>query len=66
MSMLDLFERYATTFAKRGSRLRDTMQELGVMLEPVLEPVVLGCEPDQHSGRPTVPRNDDFLLSRQP
>jgi len=60
--LLNVFEQYAPTFAKCGSRLRDTMQEFGMMLEPVLESVVLGRETDQHSERPTVPRNDDFLV----
>jgi hypothetical protein len=29
------------------------------MLKAVLEPIVLGCKPDQHAGRSTVPPVDD-------
>lgn len=36
------------------------------MLEAVLEPIILGRETDQHSGRSPVSRDDDFFFSRLP
>jgi hypothetical protein len=60
-----LVEWYTATFPKRGSCISNTTQEFGMMLEPVIEPVFLGCESDQHARGATVPRDHDFSLGRQ-
>lgn len=59
---LNVFEEYTTTFAKRDACIRDATQEFGMVLDPIVDPVVLRGKPDQHAGRTTVPRDDDFLL----
>ena len=41
-------------------------QELGMMLEPVLEPILVGFKPDEYSGGTTMPRNQDLSVSREP
>ena len=51
----------AECLARRGY----ATQELRMMLQPVIEPVVFGTETDQDSGRTTVPSDDDFLVGRQ-
>jgi hypothetical protein len=43
----NVIKRHAATFAERGARVCDATQKLRVVLEPVIEPVVLGREPDQ-------------------
>ncbi len=43
-------------------RRGDARQELWVVLQPVLEPVLLTRKADQHSGRPAVARDHDLLL----
>jgi len=37
-----------------------------MMLQTVLEPIVLGFEPDQNARRTTMTRDDDLLGRREP
>src|SRR5690348_5628411 len=52
----------AAAGADAGPRFLDAPQETWVVFEPVVEPVVLGFEADQHAGRLTVTRDDDLLF----
>src|SRR5262245_39965152 len=49
-----------------ASRLRrgrlDSAQEPRIVLEPVLELVLLGSEPDQHGGRLAMPCDHDLFI----
>jgi hypothetical protein len=56
------------TFAgpKRSARGLDSPQELRVVLESVLKPVVLRPEPDEHTCGTPVAGDDDLLASSQP
>src|SRR5216117_2628396 len=40
--------------------LRDSAEELGMVLQPVLEPVLLALEPDQDARRPSVASDQDL------
>ena len=44
-----------------STRLTYPAKESGIVLEPVLKPVILVLESDQNTGWLTVPRDDDFL-----
>jgi hypothetical protein len=59
-------KRRPPAFEKISTSLGDATQELGVMLETIVEPVVIRSKPDQHAGRPPVARDDDLLVNRQP
>jgi hypothetical protein len=54
------------TSAKRCSRLLDTTQKLRMMLEPILKPILFRPKSDQDASGATVPRDDDFLVDREP
>ncbi len=47
------------------ARLCYASQEIGMVLQSIVEPVVLALEADKHSGRFPVPRDDDFFGLRQ-
>jgi hypothetical protein len=51
----------AATAPERFSRLCDSPQELGMVLQSIVEPVVLTFEADQHTGRLPVPRDENLL-----
>ena len=55
-----------TTFAQIKSRVLNSPQELGVVFQPVLEPVVVGRKADQHARRSPMTSNDDFFLGCLP
>jgi len=44
-----------------GPRLAYAVEELGMMLKTVVEPILLGTKPDEDTGRASVPR-DHYLL----
>ena len=50
---------------ERSTRVRDAAQKLRMMFEAILEPIVLGCKPDQDAQPVAVPRDHDFLIHRQ-
>ena len=60
---IDVIQPYAAPFADRAPRLTHAAEELGVMLQPVLEPVVLVLEPDENTSRLAVTRNYDLRIS---
>jgi hypothetical protein len=62
---VDVLQRYALAFAERRSSLCDPPKELGVALQPIVQPLILRRKPDQHAGWPTVPGDDGLLFGRQ-
>jgi len=42
--------------------LSDAVEELGMMLKAVVEPLFLRTEPDQDTSGPSVPRNPEPVL----
>jgi hypothetical protein len=46
-------------------RLGDAPQELGMMLQSIVEPVVLALESDKHSGWLAMPGDENFLGLRE-
>ena len=47
------------------TRLCYAPQELGMVLQSIVEPVVLALKADKHPGRFSMPRDDDFFGLRQ-
>ena len=43
------------------ARLYYSPQKLGMVLQPIVEPVLLAFEANQHAGRFTMPCDEDFL-----
>lgn len=58
----DILQPYTLTSPNSGASLLDSPQELRVILEPVLEPVILRAKPDQHSSGTAMTRDDDLLI----
>jgi len=58
---LHVIQRHTSTRSDRGTGFGDATQELWMMLQPVLEPVLVRRESDQYPGRSAMTRNDDFL-----
>lgn len=56
----------ALPLTKGGSRLLDSAQELRVVLQTILDPIVLGSEPDQDAGKAPVTCDDDLVHGRLP
>jgi len=50
---VDVLQWYASAFAKRRSSLCDPPQELRVVLQAIVKPLVLRRKADQHAGWPT-------------
>ncbi len=44
--------------------LSDSAKKPRIVLKPILQPIILGGEPDEHPGRPAVPRDYDLFLLR--
>lgn len=59
-------KRNALAGAKSGSGLLDATEELRMMLEPILEPILFRPEPDQDAGRAAVPCDHDFFVDGEP
>src|SRR5256885_5542590 len=59
---LKVFQPDAAPGAQALARLRDATKETRIILQPVIEPVVLRGEADQHAGRLAVTGDDDVLL----
>jgi transposase len=55
----------ASTLAQSLPRARDSLEELGVVLDPVVHPGILVREADQHAGRPAVARNHHLSPARK-
>src|SRR5882672_10935191 len=56
-----IFEGDAATAPQSFSRSGNATQELRMVFQSIVEPVVLALEPDQHASRFAVPRNEDFF-----
>ena len=65
-SIWNVFQPHAATCREIGPRLTHPTQELGMILEPIVEPIFLRPEADQDTRRPSVPGDDDFLVRGQP
>ena len=65
LALSDVIERHAATFAEGRARFCNSTQELRMMLEAVVEPVILGREPDQYTSGSPVTCNHDLLFLRQ-
>jgi hypothetical protein len=59
--LLDILDSGAAPLPQALSRLLDAAQKRRIVFEPIIEPIVLGPEADQHSGRFAVASNDDLL-----
>ena len=66
LSSDDILEPRTTTLANGRPRLINTTQELGMMFEPIFEPILVGFESDEYSGGTTMPRNQDLSVRREP
>ena len=56
-----ILESNTATAPQRFSGRRYSPQELGMVLQPIVEPVVLALEADQHASRLPVSGDEDFL-----
>jgi hypothetical protein len=56
-----ILESNTTTAPQRFSGRRDSPQELGMVLQPIVEPVVLALEADQHASRLPVSGDENLL-----
>jgi hypothetical protein len=56
-----ILESDTATAPESFSRLCDSPQELGMVLQPIIEPVVVAFEADQHASWLPVARDEDFL-----
>ena len=61
VSLLHILDLDAVSLAQAFSRLLDAAQKPWVVFEPIIEPVILGREADQQSGRFSVAGDDDLL-----
>jgi len=59
-------KRDSPTSANSRSRILDATQKIRMMLEPIVEPIVFRPKSDQDASGATVPRDDDFLVDREP
>jgi len=60
-----IFESNTPAFPKRHARFGDPAQELRVVFEPVLKPIVLRIKPDQDARWAPMASNDDLFFRRQ-
>ena len=58
---IDIFEPNAATCMQALTRLLDSTQKSRIIFEPVVEPIILGFEPDQHACWLPVARDHDFM-----
>lgn len=58
----DVLQTRSETSPDRCACLPNPAQKLGMILQPVLEPVILSLEADQHARRPPVASDQDLLL----
>ena len=58
---LDILDPDASTLPQAPPRLFDAAQQARVVFEPIIEPVILGPEADQHADQFPVRGNDDLL-----
>jgi len=63
--VVEIFEPYPLPRRKSRPRRRDSLQELRVVLESVVEPIVVGRETDDDARRSSVARDDDLFRGRQ-
>ena len=57
---------HPSAFAKISTSLGDATQKLRVMLKTIVEPVLVGCKPDQDAGRTAMTRDHDLFVDGQP
>src|SRR6266446_1494758 len=58
---LQIFESDSATAPESLSRPCDSPHEVGMVLQAVVEPVFLAFEPDEDTGRLSVPRDEDLF-----
>src|SRR5437868_2030646 len=63
-TLLQVLQPHASPGPETRARSFDASQEPRIVLQPIVEPVVLGLEADQHARRPAVARNDDLAVLR--
>lgn len=56
-----LFQSDPAPFLESVSSRRNTAQELGMVLETIVEPVLLALEPDKNTGWLAMPRDEDLF-----
>lgn len=61
----DRLDRNPGTRGNTAPGFTHSIQKLGVMFQTILEPIILGIEPNEHAGRLAVPCNNDLLGSGQ-
>lgn len=57
-----IFKPYPTSGSETSSGLLDALEKSRVVLQPIIEPFILGFKPDQHACRFSVPRDHDFFF----
>lgn len=51
---------------QRGASGHHSGEKIRMVLQAIVQPVLLGGEPDQDAGRPAMPSDDDLLLGGHP
>gem|GEM_PF-6896209 len=59
-----IFKPYPTALSQTATGTFDSPKKTPIILETIVKPIVFRVETDQHTGRLSVTRNDDFLLAR--
>jgi hypothetical protein len=59
-----LFELDASSCSDTVTCTGDPLKKARIVLEAILKPIILGREPDEHSGRLSMPRDNDLFLLR--
>jgi len=60
-----ILEPHATTVAKGYARLTHAPEKLRMILNPVLKPVIVRLEPNEHARRLTVARDNNLTRGRE-
>ena len=61
----EILQASSTPSSECRARFLDLAQELRMILKPVLEPVILGFETDQHAGGPAVTGDQNLAIGRE-
>ena len=64
--LLDRLKTNTRTASKTATSFAHSREKLGMVLQSVFEPLVLGVETNEHRRRLAVTSDDDFLRSGQP
>jgi len=62
----NILQPYALTSSNGSASVLNSAEELGMVLQSILEPVFFRLEADQHSCWTPVPGDDNLLLCGQP